>query len=124
MRYTECRMAPAAVAMTTSIDEDTVDFKPNYDSRELEPTVLPAAIPNLLVNGAAGIAVGMATNLAPHNLVEVVQACKHLISHPNADLDALMRFIKSEEHTSELQSLMRISSAVFCLQKHTYNYYT
>ncbi|HET7735116.1 MAG TPA: DNA topoisomerase IV subunit A [Nocardioidaceae bacterium] len=93
MRYTECRMASAAVAMTSSINEDTVDFKPNYDSRELEPTVLPAAIPNLLVNGAAGIAVGMATNMAPHNLVEVVQACKHLISHPNADLDALMRFI-------------------------------
>ncbi len=93
MRYTECRMAQPAVAMTTSIDEDTVDFKPNYDSRELEPTVLPAAIPNLLVNGAAGIAVGMATNMAPHNLVEVVQACKHLVSHPGADLDALMRFI-------------------------------
>ena len=72
MRYTECRMAPAAVAMTASIDEDTVDFKPNYDGRETEPVVLPAAIPNLLVNGASGIAVGMATNIAPHNLVEVV----------------------------------------------------
>jgi DNA gyrase subunit A len=93
MRYTECRMASAALAMTTSIDQDTVDFKPNYDSRELEPTVLPAAIPNLLVNGAAGIAVGMATNLAPHNLVEVVQSLKHLITDPQADLDAIMRFI-------------------------------
>jgi DNA gyrase subunit A len=93
MRYTECRMAPSAVAMTTSIDEDTVDFKPNYDSRELEPVVLPAAIPNLIVNGAAGIAVGMATNIAPHNLVEVVQALRHLITHPEADLEALMRFI-------------------------------
>lgn len=93
MRYTECRMAPAAVAMTTSIDEDTVDFKPNYDSREMEPVVLPAAIPHLLVNGAAGIAVGMATNIAPHNLVEVVQALKHLITHPKATLDDLMRFI-------------------------------
>nr|WP_203231308.1 DNA topoisomerase IV subunit A [Nocardioides caldifontis] len=93
MRYTECRMAPAAMPMTTSIDEDTVDFKPNYDSRELEPTVLPAAIPNLLVNGASGIAVGMATNMAPHNLVEVVQALRHLIKHPGADLDALMRFV-------------------------------
>src|SRR5215217_3174126 len=72
-RYTECRMAAAALPMTTSIDEDTVDFKPNYDSRELEPSVLPAALPNLLVNGASGIAVGMATNMAPHNLVEVVQ---------------------------------------------------
>ncbi|MGN0065485.1 MAG: DNA topoisomerase (ATP-hydrolyzing) subunit A [Nocardioides sp.] len=93
MRYTECRMAPAAVAMTASIDEDTVDFKPNYDSREMEPAVLPAAIPNLLVNGTAGIAVGMATNIAPHNLVEVVQALRHLITHPKADLDDLMRFI-------------------------------
>jgi DNA gyrase subunit A len=93
MRYTECRMAAAAIPMTASIDEDTVDFKPNYDSRELEPTVLPAAIPNLLVNGASGIAVGMATNMAPHNLVEVVQALRHLVTHPSADLDALMRFI-------------------------------
>ncbi len=93
MRYTECRMAPAALAMTASIDEDTVDFKPNYDSREYEPVVLPAAIPNLLVNGSAGIAVGMATNIAPHNLVEVVQALRHLITHPKASLDDLMRFI-------------------------------
>jgi DNA gyrase subunit A len=93
MRYTECRMAAPAVAMTGSIDEDTVDFKPNYDSRELEPSVLPSAIPNLVVNGASGIAVGMATNIAPHNLVEVVQALRHLITHPQADLDALMRFV-------------------------------
>src|SRR6478752_6492971 len=82
MRYTECRMAPPAVAMTASIDEDTVDFKPNYDSRELEPVVLPAAIPHLVVNGASGIAVGMATNIAPHNLVEVVQALRHLVTRP------------------------------------------
>ena len=93
MRYTECRMSPAAVAMTASIDEDTVDFKPNYDSRETEPVVLPAAIPHLLVNGSAGIAVGMATNIAPHNLVEVVQALKHLVTHPKASLDDLMRFV-------------------------------
>ncbi len=93
MRYTECRMSPAAVAMTASIDEDTVDFKPNYDSRETEPVVLPAAIPHLLVNGSAGIAVGMATNIAPHNLIEVVQALRHLITHPRASLDDLMRFI-------------------------------
>jgi DNA gyrase subunit A len=93
MRYTEARMAPAAVAMTASIDEDTVDFKPNYDSRETEPSVLPAAIPNLIVNGTTGIAVGMATNIAPHNLVEVVQALRHLISHPKTDVDGLMRFI-------------------------------
>ncbi|MCX6395891.1 MAG: DNA topoisomerase 4 subunit A [Propionibacteriales bacterium] len=93
MRYTECRMAPAAVAMTATIDEDTVDFRPNYDGREIEPSVLPAAIPHLIVNGATGIAVGMATNLAPHNLIETIQALRHLISHPKADLDALMRFI-------------------------------
>src|SRR3954470_2283454 len=93
MRYTECRMTPAAVAMTASIDEDTVDFKPNYDSRETEPVVLPAAIPNLVVNGASGIAVGMATNIAPHNLVEVVQALRHLVTHPDADLEHLMRFV-------------------------------
>ncbi|GAB4007044.1 DNA gyrase/topoisomerase IV subunit A [Nocardioides ultimimeridianus] len=93
MRYTECRMAPPAMAMTESIDEDTVDFKPNYDSREFEPTVLPSAIPNLVVNGATGIAVGMATNMAPHNLVEVVQALRHLILHPNTTTEGLMRFI-------------------------------
>jgi len=93
MRYTESRMAPAALPMTVGIDEDTVDFKPNYDSREYEPEVLPAAFPNLLVNGASGIAVGMATNLAPHNLVEVVQALRHLITHPAASLDDLMRFV-------------------------------
>ncbi|HYH34009.1 MAG TPA: DNA topoisomerase IV subunit A [Nocardioides sp.] len=93
MRYTECRMAPPAVAMTDSIDEDTVDFKPNYDSRETEPVVLPSAIPHLVVNGATGIAVGMATNIAPHNLVEVVQALRHLVRHPDATVDDLMRFV-------------------------------
>jgi DNA gyrase subunit A len=93
MRYTECRMTAAAAAMTASIDEDTVDFKPNYDSREFEPVVLPAAIPHLVVNGATGIAVGMATNMAPHNLVEVVQALRHLVTRPGASLDDLMRFV-------------------------------
>ncbi len=93
MRYTECRMDPAAEAMTASLDEDTVDFRANYDGRETEPVVLPAALPNLLVNGASGIAVGMATNIAPHNLIEVVQALRHLIDHPAADLDDLMKFV-------------------------------
>ena len=93
MRYTECRMATSAAAMTDGLDEDTVDFKPNYDGKDVEPSVLPAAFPNLLVNGATGIAVGMATNCPPHNLVEVVQALRHLITHPDADVDALMRFI-------------------------------
>ncbi|MFD0371388.1 DNA topoisomerase (ATP-hydrolyzing) subunit A [Streptomyces sp. NPDC059071] len=93
MRYTESRMAPAALLMTESIDEDTVDFAPNYDGQEQEPVALPAAYPNLLVNGASGIAVGMATNMPPHNLAEVVAAARHLIRHPNADLEALMRFV-------------------------------
>ncbi|GAA1377653.1 DNA topoisomerase IV subunit A [Luteococcus sanguinis] len=93
MRYTECRMAPAALAMTQGLDQDTVDFRANYDGKETEPSVLPAAFPNLLVNGATGIAVGMATNIPPHNLGEVVQALRHLIKHPDADLETLMRFI-------------------------------
>ena len=93
MRYTECRMAPAAVAMTADIESDTVDFRPNYDGKETEPVVLPAALPNLLVNGGTGIAVGMATNIAPHNLGEVVQALKHLLRESEADTEELMRFI-------------------------------
>ncbi|HEY2833939.1 MAG TPA: DNA topoisomerase IV subunit A [Sporichthyaceae bacterium] len=93
MRYTECRLAESAMEMVRSIHENTVDFAPNYDGRETEPTVLPAAFPNLLVNGATGIAVGMATNMAPHNLGEVIAAARHLITHPKADLDALMRFV-------------------------------
>ncbi|WP_329124021.1 DNA gyrase/topoisomerase IV subunit A [Streptomyces sp. NBC_01465] len=93
MRYTECRMADATTLMTESIDEDTVDFTPNYDGQEQEPGVLPAAYPNLLVNGATGIAVGMATNMPPHNLGEVIAAARHLIRHPAADLETLMRFV-------------------------------
>ncbi|MFH9227464.1 DNA topoisomerase (ATP-hydrolyzing) subunit A [Streptomyces lydicus] len=93
MRYTECRMASATSLMTESIDEDTVDFSPNYDGQEKEPVALPAAYPNLLVNGASGIAVGMATNMPPHNLGEVIAAARHLIKHPDADLDTLMRFV-------------------------------
>ncbi|AXL91392.1 DNA topoisomerase IV [Streptomyces sp. CB09001] len=93
MRYTECRMAEAAGLMTESIDEDTVDFAPNYDGQEQEPVALPAAFPNLLVNGASGIAVGMATNMPPHNLREVISAARHLIRYPNADLDALMKHV-------------------------------
>ncbi len=92
-RYTECRMDAAALPMVLSLDEDVVDFAPNYDGRELEPTVLPAAFPNLLVNGASGIAVGMATNMAPHNLGEVVAAARHLLAHPDADVEDLMRFV-------------------------------
>jgi DNA gyrase subunit A len=93
MRYTECRLTTAAMEMVASIDEDTVDFIPNYDGSEQQPEVLPAGLPNLLVNGAAGIAVGMATNMAPHNLTEVIAAARHLIKHPNAGLDTLMRYV-------------------------------
>ncbi|WP_370027003.1 DNA topoisomerase (ATP-hydrolyzing) subunit A [Planotetraspora sp. GP83] len=93
MRYTEARLAATAMLMVQSIDEDTVNFKPNYDGQETEPTVMPSAFPNLLVNGTSGIAVGMATNMAPHNLGEVIAAARHLIKKPDATLDELMRFI-------------------------------
>src|SRR6266700_3616715 len=93
MRYTECRPTQAAMAMVESIDEDTVDFGLNYDGQETEPQVLPAAIPNLLVNGTSGIAVGMATNMAPHNLGEVIAAARHLIKHPDASLESLMKYV-------------------------------
>ena len=92
-RYTEARLAAAALAMNADIHEGTVPFSPNYDNKLSEPDVLPAAIPNLLVNGSQGIAVGMATNMITHNLREVVAAAKHVMLHPDATLDELMRFI-------------------------------
>lgn len=92
-RYTEARLATPALSLTADIDEDTVDFSPNYDYTLTEPEVLPAAFPNLLVNGASGIAVGMATNMPPHNLREVVAAARHLIAHPGASLDDLMAIV-------------------------------
>jgi len=92
-RYTEARLSSAAATMVESLDEDVVNFTPNYDGRELEPSVLPAAIPNLLVNGASGIAVGMATNMPPHNLRETVNAAIHLLSSPKATLEELMEFV-------------------------------
>ncbi|MEE6286562.1 DNA topoisomerase IV subunit A [Georgenia sp. MJ173] len=92
-RYTEARLAAPALLMTAGLDEDVVDFVPNYDNQLQQPDVLPAAMPNLLVNGASGIAVGMATNMAPHNLVEVIAAARHLIANPEADLAELMRFV-------------------------------
>ena len=92
-RYTEARLAAPALAMTENLDEDVVNFVPNYDNQLTQPDVLPAAYPNLLVNGASGIAVGMATNMAPHNLIEVIGAARHLLAHPDATLDDLMEFI-------------------------------
>jgi DNA gyrase subunit A len=92
-RYTEARLEAAALAMTDGLDEDVVNFVPNYDNQLTQPEVLPAAFPNLLVNGASGIAVGMATNMAPHNLIEVVGAARHLLHNPDASLDDLMAFV-------------------------------
>ena len=92
-RYTEARLAPAALALTENLDEDVVDFIPNYDGQFQQPDVLPAAFPNLLVNGTTGIAVGMATNMAPHNLIEVVAAAIHLLDNPDASTADLMQFV-------------------------------
>ena len=92
-RYTECRLTPAATLLTDGLDEETVDLEPNYDQSLTQPSVLPAAFPNLLVNGTSGIAVGMATNMIPHNLVEVVDAARHLLDHPGATLDDLMTMV-------------------------------
>lgn len=97
MRYTEARMAKSAHALIDDIDKDTVDFQPNYDDSQREPTVLPARIPNLLVNGAGGIAVGMATNIPPHNLGEVLDGCMALIENPDIGIDALMEFIPAPD---------------------------
>ncbi|MGH9101932.1 MAG: DNA gyrase subunit A, partial [Acidimicrobiales bacterium] len=96
-RYTECRLATLAQAMLDGIDEDTVDLEANYDGTREEPTTLPARFPNLLVNGSQGIAVGMATNIPPHNLAEVVDATIHLLDHPEATSDDLMAFVKGPD---------------------------
>ncbi|MCF3945218.1 DNA gyrase subunit A [Acidiphilium sp. AL] len=93
MRYTEARLADAAMALLADIDRDTVDFQPTYDESDNEPRVLPAAFPNLLVNGGNGIAVGMATNIPPHNPGEIIDATLHLIEHPEATLDDLMKIV-------------------------------
>ncbi len=97
MRYTECRLAPLAMQLLAGIDEDTVDMVSNYDGKEEEPWVLPARFPNLLVNGSQGIAVGMATNIPPHNLGEVIDATIHLIDNPEATPDDLMAFVKGPD---------------------------
>jgi DNA gyrase subunit A len=97
MRYTEIRLAKIAHEMLADIDKETVDFGPNYDGSEKEPLVLPTKLPNLLVNGSAGIAVGMATNIPPHNLNEVVDACLHLLRNPQASIDELMEIIPAPD---------------------------
>lgn len=93
MRYTEIRMAKIGHELLADIDKETVDFEPNYDGNETQPSVLPSRIPNLLINGSSGIAVGMATNIPPHNLNEVVDACQHLLSNPDATVDELIEII-------------------------------
>ncbi|HAM12167.1 MAG TPA: DNA topoisomerase IV, partial [Microbacterium sp.] len=99
-RYTEARLAAPALALTENLDEDVVDFIPNYDGQFQQPAVLPAAFPNLLVNGASGIAVGMATNMAPHNLIEVVAAAIHLLENPEATVEELMEFVPGPDFPS------------------------
>jgi DNA gyrase subunit A len=96
-RYTECRLSRLSMRLLEGIDEDTVDFAENYSGELQEPTVLPARFPNLLVNGSQGIAVGMATNIPPHNLGEVIDACLHAIDHPGVDSEALMAFVKGPD---------------------------
>lgn len=96
-RYTESRMSKISMRMLQDIDKDTVDFDPNYDDRLKEPSVLPTRFPNLLVNGSSGIAVGMATNIPPHNMREVVDGVNYLIDHPDCDTPELMQFIKGPD---------------------------
>ena len=106
-RYTECRLHPLAMQLLADIDEDTVDMIPNYDGTTEQPEVLPARFPNLLVNGSQGIAVGMATNIPPHNLGEVIDATVHMLEHPDADVDALMEFVKGPDFPTGGQILGR-----------------
>src|SRR5690606_30394717 len=137
-RYTEARMSSEAMLLVDELGEDTVDFRPNYDRSLQEPSVLPAAFPNLLVNGTSGIAVGMATNMIPHNLGEIVAAARWLINHPNASLDKLMEFVpgpdlptggqllgldQDRKSTRLNSSHVKISYAVFCLKKKTHTLY-
>ncbi|MGB2072148.1 MAG: DNA gyrase subunit A, partial [Candidatus Puniceispirillaceae bacterium] len=97
MRYTEARMTEVARLLLDGIDEDAVDFRPTYDGESEEPTLLPAGIPNLLANGAQGIAVGMATSIPPHNIIELADASLHLIKHPNASIETLLNYVKGPD---------------------------
>ena len=110
MRYTECRMATSAAALLSDIEQDTVDFQPNYDGKEEEPTVLPARIPNLLVNGAGGIAVGMATNIPPHNLGEIVDACVAMLDNPAITLEELLDIVPGPDYPTGGEILGRTAA--------------
>jgi DNA gyrase subunit A len=107
-RYTECRLTPIAMQLLADIDRDTVDFRPNFDGQHHEPEVLPSRFPNLLVNGSQGIAVGMATNIPPHNLGETIDATVHLIDNPEATPDDLMEFVKGPDFPTKAQILGRV----------------
>src|ERR1700689_4756175 len=107
MRYTECRLAPLALELMADIDEETVDMIANYDGSAQEPLVLPGRFPNLLVNGSQGIAVGMATNVPPHNMGEVIDAAIHVLHHPEATPDELMEFVKGPDFPTGAQILGR-----------------
>src|SRR6185295_11443358 len=96
-RYTECRLEKIASELLADIEAETVDFAPNYDGKELEPKVLPSRVPNLLVNGSSGIAVGMATNIPPHNLSEVIDACLHLLATPHSAVEDLMKLVPAPD---------------------------
>lgn len=108
MRYTEARMTRYAEEMLADIDKDTVDFMPNYDGSQKEPKVLPAKVPNLLLNGVQGIAVGMATNIPTHNLSEVVDAILHLIEHPDSTMAELMEYVKGRTSLLVVLFLMMV----------------
>jgi DNA gyrase subunit A len=97
MRYTECRLERIANELTADIDKETVDFVPNYDGKEQEPSVLPSRLPNLLINGSSGIAVGMATNIPPHNLTETIAGCLPVLDRPDVGLDELMDIIPAPD---------------------------
>jgi len=103
MRYTEARLTPYAQALLAELQQDTVEWSPNFDGTLKEPTLLPARLPNVLLNGASGIAVGMATDIPPHNLTEVVQACIHLLENPKANLNDLMQFIKGPDYPTNAE---------------------
>ena len=107
MRYTECRLAPLALELMADIDEETVDMVANYDGSAQEPVVLPGRFPNLLVNGSQGIAVGMATNVPPHNMGEGIDAALHVLRHPEATPDELMEFVKGPDFPTGAQILGR-----------------
>lgn len=113
MRYTECKMAAISEEMLTDIEKNTVDFVPNYDGSRSEPKVLPSKLPNLLLNGAMGIAVGMATNIPPHNLGELVDAISHLVDNPEASVEDLMDFIKGPDFPTgaEIYGVEQIKNA-------------